>query len=42
MTYTAPIATIERPEAPPVAVSTPADVAPATDRAGQVEQHGID
>jgi nucleobase:cation symporter-1, NCS1 family len=42
MTCTAPFAAIERPAAPAAAVGTPADAAPATDRAGQVEQHGID
>jgi NCS1 family nucleobase:cation symporter-1 len=42
MTCTAPLVTIERPAAPAEVVSTPADAAPATDRAGQVEQHGID
>ena len=42
MTCTAPVATIERPAPPASTVGTPADVVPATDRAGQVEQHGID
>jgi nucleobase:cation symporter-1, NCS1 family len=42
MTCSAPVATLER-SAPPVAtVGTPAGFVPATDRAGQVEAHGID
>jgi len=42
MTCTAPVATINRPVSPAATVDTPAGTGPATDRAGQVEQHGID
>src|SRR4249919_347532 len=42
MTCTASVATLERPVAPTTAVETPAGPVPTTDRAGQVEQHGID
>ncbi len=42
MTCTASVATLERPASPTVTVETPAGPVPTTDRAGQVEQHGID
>jgi nucleobase:cation symporter-1, NCS1 family len=42
MTCTAPVATFERSASPAITVAMPTGVVPATDRAGQVEQHGID
>jgi nucleobase:cation symporter-1, NCS1 family len=42
MTCTAPVATLERPASPATTVGTPTVTVPASDRAGQVEQHGID
>jgi nucleobase:cation symporter-1, NCS1 family len=42
MTCTAPIATLERSASPAATVGTPAGIVSTTDRAGQVEQHGID
>jgi nucleobase:cation symporter-1, NCS1 family len=42
MTSTATLTTLKRSPAPAATAGTPAGIVPATDRAGQVEQHGID
>src|SRR5471030_462801 len=42
MTCTAPVATFERSASPGATVAMPSGIVPTTDRAGQVEQHGID
>lgn len=42
MTCTASVTTLERSAAPTATVGAPAGIVPATDRAGQIEQHGID